>query len=131
MLKPIYEVEKDRVSGVAKVVRINPTRMYNIGTQSGPCWYQWQNGAWNDLNGNHVEAKDVPEGILAQLEATPVVVDAGGPDIAKVCRFCQEKMNASQLEEHLIQHVAELMKGAGAAAKPADADIPPPVTAKK
>ena len=133
-LEDICIQEMDRATSRLEVVRYNPTRQFlAVELQEdgrhwagSPALYQWQNGEWYDTGGNPLDPSMVPEKFRKEIEDTPVTVtNARGPAVTAVCRFCSEKMNSSEMEQHLIKHVQDTMQQAGSlgGADP----VPPPV----
>jgi hypothetical protein len=133
VLEDIYIQEMDRATSKLEVIRINPTRKFMkvplapdghwIGS---PALYWWQNGCWFDTGGNPLAESEVPPEFVAEIAANPVTVtQLAGPAVTAVCRFCHTKMNQSEMEAHLIEHMNATLKAAGSIA--AD-DVPPPVS---
>jgi hypothetical protein len=136
-MQNVHEREIDRATGKAEIVRINPTRGFVTGGPGGLGWIWWQNGKFFDragLDARELTSDQVPAALRAQLLAHPPTVEGVGPKVTKVCRVCivagvkadDCEMNASQLEDHLLKHVDDLMKGSASAAK--EDSIPPPVS---
>jgi hypothetical protein len=126
-LEPVHVMEMDRSTSRLELVRINPTRQFLKGTDNGMSLYTWQNGDWYDTGGNPMSPDAVPAEFRAEIAANPVsVATAGAPMVAASCRICGDKMNTSEMEEHLLGHVHSVMQQAGAIQAATDAIPPPP-----
>lgn len=121
MIQPVHEIARDRATGETKLVRINPTRIYIGGALGAVSRITVQNGEFFDLGGNPIPEGEVPEEIKADLARNPITAgNLGGPEITKKCAICNETMNATQLEEHLVAHVRNLTDGNAKAASAGD-----------
>lgn len=135
-LEDIYVQEMDRATSRLETIRINPTRkfikvaLHPDGRWAGaPALYWWQNGNWFDTGGNPLDESQVPPEFVAEIAANPVTVtNTKGPAVTAVCKFCQEKMNQSEMEQHLIDHMNKTLAEAG---RVTAADVPPPVVEKR
>ena len=115
-LEPVHVTEIDRATSRLELVRVNPTRSFLINTENGMGLYTWQNGKWFDTGRNEIlePEKNVPQKFLDEIAANPPTgTKALGPAVTWVCKFCGEKMNTSESNEHLISHMNDTLRAAG------------------
>lgn len=127
-----YEMDMDRSTSRMEVVRMHPTRHFTkvdldpvTGKWLGsPALYKWQNGTWYDTGDREIDPSEVPEKFRKEIEDHPVQMTFGKtPAVTAACRICGDKMNSSEMEAHLIEHVNNTMKTAGQISD----TVPPPV----
>jgi len=125
-LLPVNEYELDLATSRMEETRENPTRTFvsipmavdamgvnrPIGTAG---YYTWQNGHWFDTGGNWIQDEmQVPEFARQMIEANrPVGRVQHGPTVTWNCPVCNEQMNQSESNAHLIAHYAEMKAQAG------------------
>jgi hypothetical protein len=124
-LEPVHVLEMDRATAKMHVTRINPTRSFAHLGPSGMALYTWQNGVWFDQGGQPVDEAIVPEAYRAVMAATPIVITEHGPAIVWSCEFCGDRMNNSEKESHLVEHVRETLRTAGTPQPPRPKDAKP------
>jgi hypothetical protein len=130
-LLPVAEMEIDRATSRLETTKLNPTRSFAKITDRGMALFTWQNGHWFDTGSNWIPDPDatVPPEFRREIAEHPVTAGiASGPTVTKVCKFCGEEKNASDIDEHYIEHVNTAMAQAGAVSPDS---VPPPATLTK
>jgi hypothetical protein len=139
-LENVHIMEIDRATSRLELVRVNPTRGFmhvELDAQghwlSSPAQYTWQCGVWYDTGGNEItDLETIPKRFRDEIEANPVTAgQAAGPAVTAVCKFCGEKMNQSDMEQHYIAHVTQAMAQAGKSTPPTTPDKLSEPTAKR
>lgn len=117
VLEPVHIYEHDRSTSRLELVKINPTREFCVYDRGGRGYglYTWQNGNWFDTGRNWIENpnRDVPQKFRDEIEQNPVTVSTVGPKIVWTCRHCNETMNQSEQETHLMGHLSAQLSSAG------------------
>lgn len=109
-LRDVHETEMDRATGRMVVTRVNPTRDYLQAAERGTVVYRWQNGHWFDPHSKALlRDEDVPLEFRQSVLDNPVKVPNHGPVVTKVCQVCNEELNASEMDDHLLGHVQSLL----------------------
>jgi hypothetical protein len=130
-------MEMDRATSRLEEVRENPTRTFlhvPLDATGRPCGshgiYHWQNGHWFDTGFNWIADPDqtVPQRFRDEIAADrPMGRIKDGPQVTWSCPYCQETMNFSQSNLHLVTHMNEMLEAAGRIA-PADVIAKPTTT---
>lgn len=117
VLEPVHIYEHDRSTSRLELIRVNPTREFCSYDRGGRGYglYTWQNGNWFDTGRNWIQNPEqvVPQQFRDEIEKNPVSVSTVGPAITAVCKYCHEKMNSSEMEQHLLGHLHQAMAQAG------------------
>jgi hypothetical protein len=132
-LLPVHEMELDRATSRLELSRINPTRSFSHvelkedGHWAGtPATYHYQNGKWYDTGQNEIIDPEhaVPQKFRDEIAQNPLTAGLpNGPSVTAVCKHCGEKMNQSEIEQHYVEHMAQLMAQIGTTPAPKP-DIP-------
>jgi hypothetical protein len=130
-LEPVHVLEPDRATTKMECVRINPTRSFADLGPSGMALYTWQNGVWFDQGGMQIATENVPEEHRRVMAEVPIVITTGGPAIVWTCEFCNERMNSSEKEQHLIGHIRGTFASTGTPQTPAAETPQPPAPVRE
>jgi hypothetical protein len=123
MLEPVHVLEQDRATAKMECTKINPTRSWAFRGEGGYVMFTYQNGKWFGTSGMEMDAALVPEECKQAVKDYPVTVETRGPAVVKVCEFCGEQMNRSEMDEHLVKHVREALAATGTV--PKESKTPP------
>jgi hypothetical protein len=124
-LEPVHVLELDRATAKMECVRINQTRSFGKKSAEGFVWFTWQNGYWFGPGGGQIPEELVPQECRDAIASNPVTVLERGPAVVVVCEFCGERMNRSDKEQHLIEHVRKTLASAGTPQLPSTPDAHP------
>ena len=116
VLLPAYETQLDRATGKLGVTKINPMQTFMSMDSMGIHSYSYQFGEWfagAEAGAPSCDASIVPEEYRKLVQKYPVQAEHTGANVVEACKYCNEKMNASALKDHIIGHMDEFMKGAG------------------
>src|SRR5215475_9067016 len=112
-LENVHVLDMDRATGRMVVTQVNPTRTHSVLTERGIATYTWQNGHYFGQGGQEIPAELVPQEFKDQIRAVPVTIAEQGPNVIWTCEFCNDSMNRSEKDEHLIAHVRATLAKAG------------------
>jgi len=134
-LKPVH------VKRGTKIVEFNPIREYTGFGRRGHVFKQ-QGGNWFTATGRHIPESEVPEKVRDLSARAGLKKKHSGTRVAEECGHCGETFYADELRDHLLDvwkqttaaqsptpELSQRSPLASPIAFPADADVPPSVSA--
>jgi len=110
-----HEFEIDRATSRLELVRENPEVSFGMWNERGAAWYRYQLGHWYDTGFNEITNLDeIPQWCKDAVAKNPPRGSRSfGPTVTDVCRICGDEMNASDLNDHYLDHYNRMKDDAG------------------